>query len=194
MLPAWLDAVSERWWTLGPRVRVVVVVAGLLLVAAGAGVRTLASPFGPPVAVLIAADDLPAGTTLEPALLRAARWPRDLVPRSAARDPTGTLTLALPAGAVLTERHRTAEGLAGRIGDGRAAVALRSDLLPEVPGGARVRLVGTDVGGAARVLADDARVLTHDPTTVWLEVPDGAAAQVAAAVLSGTVAVVLLPP
>jgi Flp pilus assembly protein CpaB len=192
VLPSWLDRLSDRWWRLSPRARSLVTLALGLAVLAGAGVRAIAAPYGPPTTVLVARDDLAAGTIVDGDTFRPVRWPADLAPDRPVSDATGTLTAAVPAGAVLTEAHVTDDGLGGVVGPGRAAVPLPADLVTEVPVGTRVQVVAAGGDGAAVVLADDAEVVTVDAGSVWLAVDDAAAADVAAAGLRGSVALAVV--
>lgn len=188
-LPAALDTISDRWWGLGPRTRTWVVVAAVIALLAGAGLRAAATPYGSPVGVLVATSDLEPGSPLADADLARRRWPADLVPEGARTRADGTLTAPLPAGAVLTDRHVTDAGVGGLVADGRAAVPLPADLVPELPVGTRLQVVATGVDGEAAVLADDAEVVAEDGASVWVAVPHVSAADVAAAGLRGAVAI-----
>jgi hypothetical protein len=189
VLPGPLDAMSDRWWGLAPRTRTWLVLLALAAVLSGAALRTVASPYGVPVPVLVAVTDLPTGTDLDAGMVRAERWPADLVPAGHRVDPRGTLTAPLPTGAVLTDRHVTDAGLAGLVGPGRSAVPLPAELVPDLPIGTEVQVVATGVDGAGAVLADRAEVIAADGASLWVAVPDAAAADVAAAGLRGAIAV-----
>lgn len=193
MLPAWLDALSDRWWGLTPRVRASLVGVLVLLIGAASAVRVVASPYGAPVPVLVAATDLAAGTVLDDEALRPARWPGELAPPDARAHATGTLVAPLPAGAVLTDGHVTDRGLGGTVGAGRAAVALPAELVPPLEVGAAVQVIASAADGAGLVLADRAEVVAADGASLWLSVPVETAADVAAAGLRGTVALAVLP-
>jgi hypothetical protein len=192
VLPPWLDEVSDRWWRLTPRVRTLTVAAFVASLLAGVALRAAASPYGPPAPALVAAGDLSPGTTLDASVLRRVRWPADLVPVDRRLQPTGTLVTSLPEGAVLTDGHVTDDGLGGLVGPGRSAVPLPAELVPELPVGTRVQVVATGVDGDGTVLADAAQVVAGDGTSLWLAVPDAAAADVAAAGLRGSVTVAVL--
>lgn len=194
VLPAWLDRASDRWWGLTPRIRTALIVLAAVVVVVGGTARSLAAPFGPPTTVLVAVDDLPAGTALEAGHVRRARWPADLVPPGALTRAAGTLTAPLPAETVLTSGHVTADGLGGVAGRGRAAVPLPVEHVPAVPVGALVRVVASEVDGSGRVVADRGEVIGVDASAVWLAVADADAAAVAAAGLRGSIALVVLPP
>lgn len=193
VLPTWLDALSDRWWGLTPRSRAIAVVVLLACVAAASAVRVVASPYGPPVSVLVAASDLPVGASLGDDTLRSTRWPGELAPAGARTEASGTLTAPLPEGAVLTEAHVTESGLAGAVDVGQIAVPLPAELVPPLEVGTGVRVVASGADGAGVVLADRAEVVAADGTSLWLGVPDVAAADVAAAGLRGTVALAVLP-
>jgi hypothetical protein len=193
VLPSWLDALSDRWWGLTPRTRAVAVAAALVLVAAASTARVAASPYGPPVPVLVAAADLPIGATLDDATLRRTRWPGELAPPGVRTQASGTLTAPLPEGSVLTERHVTESGLAGAVAVGQVAVPLPAELVPPLEVGTGVRVVASGPDGAGVVLADRAEVVAADGTSLWLAVPDRAAADVAAAGMRGTVALAVIP-
>ncbi|WP_052665722.1 SAF domain-containing protein [Nitriliruptor alkaliphilus] len=193
VLPSWLDAISDRWWGLTPRVRTTVVAVLLLALAASSAVRVVSSPYGPPVPLLVAAEDLAPGTVLDDTVLRPARWPGELAPSGARTDPTGTLTAPLPAGAVLTDGHVTDRGLGGVVGPGMVAVPLPAELVPALEVGAAVQVIASAMDGAGLVLADQAEVLALDGTSMWLAVPAAAAADVAAAGLRGTIALAVVP-
>lgn len=193
-LPSLVDAASERWWRLPPRARVAAVLAaGLLLLAAGAG-HVASSPWGPPVTVVVATRDLAIGEELTTADVRRTGWPADLVPAGALSDPAGTVVAPVPAGSVVTDRHVARDGLARALPDGMVAVPLPAELLPEVPAGARLDLVGATLDGRGVTLAHRALVLAAGGPQVWVAVDHAAAADVAAAGATGQLTLVVLPP
>jgi hypothetical protein len=187
-LPARLDVVSDRWWGLAPRTRTWLVLLAVTTALSGAALRAVASPYGPPVTVLVAADDLPAGADLDGAPLRTQHWPADLVPTGHRTVASGTLASPLPAGAVLTDGHVDEGGLAHRLGVGRSAVPLPAELVPELAVGTVVQVVATGLEGEGSVLADRAEVIAADEVSLWVAVPDHAAADVASAGLRGSLA------
>ena len=195
VLPRPLDAISERWFRAGPRLRLALVLGLVLAVAAALVVRLTTSPWGPPVRVLVTAADLPVGHELAAGDLRPARWPAGLVPDDALADPAGMrLSAAVPTGTLLTRRHASAGGLAAALAPDHAAVAVPADLLPSLPSGSFVDLVGAGHDGTGTVLAGDVEVLRVDSDRVWVGVPRALAAEVAAAGATGQLTAVLLPP
>lgn len=193
-LPRWLDAASERWWGLPPRLRATLLAsASALVVLAGLG-HAAATPYGPPTIVLVATEDLPAGHRLTARDVRRVSWPSAIVPDDALRTVQGRLALPVPAQTVVTRRHVAHDGMAAALTEGMAAVPVPAEALPSLTIGDRVEVVGRNLDGQAAVLASDARVLGADDTDVWLVVPRERGAEVAAAAASGLVTVVLLKP
>lgn len=195
VLPRPVDALSERWFRTGPRVRLALIAVLCVGAVAALGLRAATSPWGPPTPVLVADADLPLGHPLAPDDVRPARWPADLVPADALTT-IGNVRLAVgvPAGTVMTGRHVASGGLAGALTADTAAVAIAAELLPALPSGATVDLVGAGTDGAGAVLASDVEVLRIDGEAVWVAVPRVTAAEVAAAAAAGRLTAVLLPP
>lgn len=192
-LPGPLDAVSERWWRARPRVRAAVTGGiGLALLAAGAG-HVASSPWGVPVTVLVATEDLEIGRQLTSSDVRRTAWPSDLVPAGALTDAAGTVVAPVPGGAVVTDRHVAEDGLGAALPDGHVAVPLPVELLPAVPVGARLDLVGADLDARGVTVAQGALVLSVDATHVWVAVGHDAAADVAAAGAGARLTAVVLP-
>jgi pilus assembly protein CpaB len=191
-----LDRLSEQWWSLRPRHRMLVVVL-LAAVAAVAGpARLAASPHGPPTSVLVATRDLPVGHDLVPDDLRVASWPRDLVPAGAVTEPRGTVTGPLPQGAVATSAHLAppGSGVAAAVPADRVAVTIPAELLPPLPAGARLDLVAPDPDGTPRVIASSATVVAAETALVWIAVDPPEAPALAAATARGQVVAILRPP
>lgn len=197
-LPAALDRAADRWWALPPRARaatlLVVVVLALALVGRGA----TASPWGPPGPVLVAATDLSAGDPVGPADVRVATWPTGLVPDGALTAPSdlpadARAAGAVSAGAVLTP-HLLADGVAGLLSDGRAAVPVPGDGLGSVRPGDRVDVVATAMDGSGRRVATGADVLAVDGEQLWLGVDADAVDAVAAAGAAGRITLAVRPP
>lgn len=197
-LPSVLDRVAEGWWRLTPRAR-----SGIGVLAAVATVtvvllRVLLSPYGPPVAVLVATRDLRSGDAVGTTDIAVARWPEDLVPPGALTDAAELaavrLTSRVTTGSVLTASHVRDDGPLARLSSGRAAVAVPAELLHGILVEARVDLVGVAGDGSGRTLAQDSRVLAVEGDVTWLEVERERAADVAAAALRGTLSGVVLAP
>lgn len=194
-LPRGLDVLSEHYWRLGPRRRAALVGIAVVSLVVLVPTQLARSPWGEPVDVAVAARDLPAGHTLGEGDLRTVRWPDGLVPDAAVTaDARGTLTGLLPRGAVLTESHLGDGGHGALVTDGRVAVALPLDLVPEHAVGAVLDVVGTDGQGGARTLATAARVVAVDDAHLWVELDRAHAADVAAAVRNHAATAVVHPP
>lgn len=156
----------------------------LTAVAVATGLHAAAAPPAAEVGVVVAARDLAAGTVIETADLRTARFAPDSVP-SGATDAAAGRTLAAPlrAGEAITDVRLVGPGLTDGY-PGLSAVPVR---LPDAAMagllrvGDRIDLVSADPqGGGARVVASDVPVLA---------VPAGTA-EVGASGLSGRLVVV----
>lgn len=194
-LPRALDLASERWWGLPPRARMLLagLVAGVLvLITVAPGLPRAGSTA---VEVAVAARDLPAGHELSSGDLRSERRPAELLPTGAtAPGATGTLTSALPRGAVLTDEHLGTGGIGALLGEGRAAVAVPADLIADPRAGVAVELVATDdPGGSTGASPAPGRILRVDAEHVWVEVDASRAGTVAAAATRRSIAVVVRP-
>ena len=143
-------------------------VAVLVALAVGAGLRAVAAPPPPTVEVLVAAADLPAGTVLGADDLQPVAVPPEAVPASTAPSPTGrTLAAPLRRGEPVTDVRLVGPDLTEGL-DGVVAVPLR---LPDAGSvgllrvGDVVDLVGADPrGGGARTVVAGARVLALPST------------------------------
>lgn len=129
-LPRLLDAVSERWASLRPRVRLALValVAVCAFAAVAARVRAAESRWGgAPVTALVATQHLAVGES--PIGLRSELLPPQAVPPTAVTHIRGdeALALALPAGAVLTEAHLDPRGPAAGLDPSLRAVPVPVD-------------------------------------------------------------------
>jgi hypothetical protein len=122
------------------------------------------------------------------ALARGARPVRARTP-----DAEGHLTGLLPQGAVLTEGHLGTGGLSALVAEGRAAVALPADLVPDPQPGTRLELVVTDGPHATHDSMGTARILRVDAEHVWVDVEAARAGPLAAAATRRAVAVVVRP-
>ncbi len=200
-LPRAADKVSERWWSLPPRIRLAVIAGAALLLVLAVGARIMLSPYGPPEQVLISRTYLAAGTVVEAADVEQARWPRDIVPATAltaSELAEGALRLSapVPRGGVLTADHLAGGGIAGLVPDGRVAVPLGSDVLPPLSQGTRFDLVTRDQHARGVVVARDAMTIADDGDVIWVAVAptDGAAVAAAASGGMATIIPVVQPP
>lgn len=170
--------------------------AGLLTVLALAlALAPQAAAGGVPV--VVAAADLPAGSTLSPEGLAVREWPPDLVPAGAVvavADAAGRVLVgAARAGEPLTDARLTG---ATTVGGEEAAVPVRladPDVAALLVAGRRVDVVTLgERAGDPLVLASDAQVVTVLPgPLVLVAMPRALATRVAAAALSDQVAVTL---
>ena len=181
-LPARLDALSDTWWGLPPRLRVGLVAFACVLMASLPMLRTARSAWGPPVAVVAAVTDLPAGTVLDEAMVTAVQRPADVLPPDVLTEASGVLTVPVMAGTVLTERHR-APTLAALVEAREVAIPVPADMQPAVTPGAAVDLLSAGFDGGGRTIATGGRVVQVDGPWIWVAVPASAAADAAAAAL-----------
>lgn len=180
-----------------PRVRLAIAAVGIVLLLVTAGRLATRSPWGGEVAVLVATHDLPPGHTLTAGDLVPAVRPVATVPGGVLDAGTawvGAVTAGfLPSGATVTAGHLADGGLTDLVVAGRVAVAVPAELLPTLPPGRRVDLVGGTDHQGGRHLARDGRVLAGDGDHVWIEVDRDDAGAVSAAVAWGRITVALLP-
>lgn len=197
-LPELAERAAERWYALPPRVRLAAGTSTVLLLLLLTGAGAARSPWGPPVEVMVAATDLPAGARLTAADLDRTTRPAALVPPDALQEAVavgGQLGGSLLAGDVLTARHLLGDdGIAAGLSDGRAAYPIDATLTGPLPTGQRVDVVAGAIDGRGRVLAHDARVLTVTDGTVWLDVARREAPALAGAAAREGLQLVLLPP
>ncbi len=195
-LPGAADRIAEGWWRLGPRTRLLVVGAAALVLVATALARVAMSPYGPPVTILLAAEDLGIGHALAGTDIAVTRWPREVAPHGALlqrSDAVGRrLTMGVTAGTALTSRHVTGDGPLTGLAAGAAAVPVPSGALRGASGGTRLDLVVTLGDGSGRTLARDVRVLAEEDGTTWLEVERSLAPDVVAAAARGTLSAAVL--
>jgi Flp pilus assembly protein CpaB len=189
-LPAVADRLVEGWWLLTPRARSALTVAAVLAALSAVLLRVILSPYGPPVTVLVANSDLPAGAIARSIDVTTTRWPQALLPTAppaTREDLVGArLTMGVTAGTVLTVRHVRDDGPLADLATGSAAVPIPTGTLRGAQSGVRLDLITVAGDGTGRTIARDVRVLTVEGDTVWLEVARDQAADVSAAVLRGT--------
>ncbi|MGA0830538.1 MAG: SAF domain-containing protein, partial [Nitriliruptoraceae bacterium] len=139
-MPAVVDGALERWWALPPRLRAAAALAALLLVAGSGVLRVARSPYGPPVAVVVAERDLAVGDPAAGAVA-AERRPLTLVPRDAVVElpDEATLAMGVVAGTVLTARHLRPGGPHADQPAGSTAVAVPAAPVPGARRGWRRR-------------------------------------------------------
>ena len=197
-LPASIDRLHDAWVGAPPRLRALVIAALVVSGVAVAGRGAVRSPWGPPVAALVAATDLPAGHELTAADVTIEQWPRDLVPADAPIDPQAIdgrpLRTGLTAGGIVTDAHLGDAGIAHELAPHEVAFPLVPPEGVALTPGHRVDVVAGGADGAGSRLASDARVLAVDAAVVWLALARDEAPAVAGASAWGEVTVVLLPP
>ncbi len=188
-LPRPLDAAVEGWWRLPARMRLLGGMAVLGLVVFGIVQRTTTTAWGPIEQVVVATTDAVAGS---PVSAEFAARPRGLVPADAvATPPDGMLARDIGVGEVVTSRH-LATGIDALLEPGEVALAIPDDL-PPLPAHAGLEILATALDGTAGRLGP-ARVLTTDQDWLWIAVSDRIAADVAAAMARGGIALALAPP
>lgn len=200
--PAWpapIDTLMEWWAGLSGRGRAAVRAAAAVLVATAATGGLLEGRWGPPVPVLVAATDVPAGAALTTAEVTVAERPRDLLPPDtlvdlAALPPRAVADGHLPAGAVLTDRAVRGGGVAGTGAPGSAVVPVPAEVLPALPVGARLDLAVAGLDGTSGIVARDAVLVADDGTWRWLQVEREAVDDVARGVRDASLVAAVLPP
>lgn len=121
---------------------------------------------GPTTTVVIAATDIPAGTTLTPDDLTTAEFPADLAPPGAPADPATITGEVVTAGVITGEVITTSRLLGSRPEAGRGLVAAPVRLADAgvagllAPGDV-VDIIAASSDGSAKVVARDARVITR---------------------------------
>lgn len=196
-MPAMLDRCVERWWSLLPRARQLLAIALIGTLVAASLARTVASPYGPPVSVLVAEHDLPVGHVVTGGDVRATRHPTSVVPADALRPVDQalavgrTVTASMLAGAVVTRRHLGDLGLAEALPDGRVGVPVPLGALPDLQVGSRITVVAHELDGRATELSSHALVVGRDEHRVWLAVEPVHGPRIAAAAASGRLTAVV---
>jgi len=192
-LPPVVDAVSDRWAGLAPRVRFGLVVAVVVAAFLAAGQRATTSRWGATVEAVVTAVDVAAGSPIGPSQVELVEWPRRLLPAGALTElPAGRATATLPAGTVLAAGHVADGGIAATVAVGHVAVPVPMGVLPTLAAGTRVDVVAADANNGPRVLAADARVLGTDEAFTWLEVDREQAGAVASAASVNALSVAVL--
>lgn len=155
VLPAPLDAAARRWSRVPPRVRalmVLVVVLGLLLATEVRVQHAEARWGGAPVTAWVATSDVGVGEVPE---LRRVRLPPGALPAQPVQrvSDVGPLTLALPEGAVLTQRHVSPVGPAVGLPPGSRLVPVPVDDGWAVAAGSRVDVWMAEADGSTSLVA-----------------------------------------
>jgi hypothetical protein len=157
--PTWprpVDALAERWARLPPRLRLAMIMAGLLVAATAGHMQVEAAQSrwgGDPVAVLTATERLPLGARVADGVRRTHLPPR-AVPAGAVSEVDDDAVLAAPLarGAVLTDLHLDEAGPAAGLDDDLRVVpvAVREGWGVEAGGWVDVWVEGTNgAGGTA---------------------------------------------
>jgi Flp pilus assembly protein CpaB len=137
--------------------------AGLCVLAI---IGTVSEDGGATTTVVIAATDIPAGTTLSPDDLTTAEYPSDLAPRGISGDPA-TLTGEVVTAGVTTGEVITASRLLGsrpEAGRGLVAAPVRladAGVAGLLAPGDVVDVIAASTDGSAKVVARKARVITR---------------------------------
>jgi len=159
-LPRPLDALSEQWSRLRPRVRMLAIV--LLIVSGGLATDAWARGVdarwgGDPRPAVITTRTLHAGEPLTH--VRTVRLPPEVVPRGALTEAPAdaVVALALPRGAVVTAQHVNPRGAAVALGDGMRAVPVPTEPGWGVVAGGWVDVWTLGSGDAASKLVAESR-------------------------------------
>ncbi|HQR79876.1 MAG TPA: SAF domain-containing protein [Actinomycetota bacterium] len=185
---------QRRWMRLQrPLAAALILIGGLLLWArdnVGAG----------SVPAVVARQDVPAGSVVQPQDVQVVAWPADSHPPPAAASLDQIVgrraTSAITTGEPLTPQRVAGPGALAELGTDRVAVALPADPMASsglVRPGDSVTLVGQSPTGP-RTLTTAAAVLTVSAESgTIVAVPASAAASVVAAAATDSIAMVLLP-
>lgn len=169
-LPRPLDTLSDGWTRLRPRARVLVGLGVVLAVVLSVSARIERAERrwgGAPVRVLVAAEDLPAGTA-EPAVRSLELPPAAVPPQPLTRFPHGAaLALAAPQGTVLTQAHVDPRGPAAGLSAGLRAVPIPVESGWGVTAGGRVDVwvLGAEAEPAQQVASSALVVEVSDDGT-----------------------------
>jgi Flp pilus assembly protein CpaB len=149
-----VDRASEGWWRLDPRTRTVLLALLTTSLLVAVLLRTVLSPNGPPVTVLVASRHLAAGDTPVAEAVTATRWPRTLLPAAApaTRDDLdgARLTMEVTAGTLLTVEHLRDDGPLADLAVTVAAVPVPATLLIGTEAGRRLDLATVAGDGLGR--------------------------------------------
>ena len=192
-LPAVVDAISDHWAGLPPRVRFGIVVVAVVAAGLLTGQRATTSPWGPPSDVYVTTRAIPAGSRLEHQHVRVESWPERLIPAGAlTAPPTGRTTTTLSAGTVLQSEQLADGGISATVAAGQAAVPLPNDLLPVLAAGTRIDIVAASLNGGPRTIATGGLVLGTDDQHTWIQVARKEATAVAHAATTRSLAIAIL--
>ncbi len=142
------------------------IAAALAALSVFAIIGAVSDKGGPTTTVVIAATDIPAGTTLTPDDLTTAEFPADLAPPGAPADPATITGDVVTAGVSTGEVITTSRLLGSRPEAGRGLVAAPVRLADAgvagllAPGDV-VDVIAASTDGSAKVIARDARVITR---------------------------------
>ena len=142
------------------------VAAALAALSVLAIIAAVSDNGGPTTTVVIAATDIPAGTTLTRDDLATERFPVNLAPVGAPSDPATIIGEVVTAGIFAGEVITTSRLLGSRPEAGRGLVAAPVRLADAgVAGllapGDTVDIIAASTDGSAKVVARDARVITR---------------------------------
>ena len=142
------------------------IAAALAALSVFAIIGAVSDSDGPTTTVVIAATDIPAGTTLTPDDLTTAEFPADLAPPGAPDNPA-TITGEVVTAGVITGEVITASRLLGsrpEAGRGLVAAPVRladAGVAGLLAPGDVVDVIAASSDGSAKVVARDARVITR---------------------------------
>lgn len=203
-LPRPVDSVAERWSRVRPRLRALVLLA--VAVAAGAWVQARIAAAearfgGPPVAVLVAEQDVAVGSV--PVVVRVELPPVAVPPGAVPADPAGAarapVSLALPRGAILTRAHTDPRGPSAGLPPGQRVVPVPVEAGWGVAAGGWVDVWVLGAGDRpARLVARSAPVVEvrgdGGPQTALLGLATGEVAAVTGGLAVGSVLLTHAPP
>lgn len=168
VLPKLIDAAARRWAGVAPRIRFVVIIAATSAVLLASHARVLVAEArwgGTPVEAWVATRDAGVGETPD---LRRVRLPPRALPAApvTSLDPDATLAIALPEGAVLTERHVSPAGPAAGLPAGARLVPVPVDDGWAVTAGGRVDVWIAHPVAATAATSPEADLVARDRPVV----------------------------